>query len=246
MCFYYALSQNAQSLANRYQARFDPGDQSLPGLLREPIYYASGFDFPQLPVITNTAPERLQRFSWGLIPFWVKDRTAALELRSQTLNARSESVFLKPAFRNAIRQRRCLVPADGFYEWRLFNGKKYPYFVYLQSRAVFSFAGLWEEWTDKTTGEVVQSFSILTTEANPLLAKIHNTKLRMPVILPQSAEQQWLDSSLGEAGITALTGPLAEGLMAAHPISRLITSRSADRNVAGVQEAFDYPELVGI
>lgn len=242
MCFFYALSQTAQSLKNRYQLKLD-FDFELEPELTEAKYYISGFEFPKLPVITNRQPDRLQGFTWGLIPFWVKTSTEAMEIRTHTLNARSDTVFIKPSFRNAIRERRCLVPADGFYEWREFNGKKYPYYIFLKSKEIFSFAGIWEEWTDRSTGEVLKTFSILTTDANPLMERIHNTKKRMPVILPREGEREWLRNGLSREEIIALTKPLKQELMAAHPISKLITLKSVNRNVPAVQEAFDYPEL---
>ena len=153
-------------------------------------------------------------------------------------------MFDKPSFRNAIWQRRCLVPADGFYEWREVDGKKYPYYIYLKSKEVFSFAGIWEEWIDHSTGEVWRTFSILTTEANALMAQIHNTKKRMPVILSREGETEWLRTGLSREEIIALTKPLDDTLMSAHPISRLITSRSSNRNVAVIQEVYNYPDLV--
>ena len=242
MCFFYALSKTAQSLKNRYQLKlefeFELGPDS-----EEVKYYISGFEFPKLPVITDQQPDRLQGFTWGLIPFWVKSETEALKIRVYTLNARSDTIFDKPSFRNAIRKRRCLIPADGFYEWREVRGKKYPYYIYLKSKEIFSFAGIWEEWTDHSTGEVLKTFSILTTDANPLMEQIHNTKKRMPVILPREQELDWLKDGLNREEIAALTRPLDEALMGAHPISKLINSRSSNRNVAAIQEAYDYLEL---
>ena len=242
MCFFYALSQTAQSLKNRYQLAddfaFEWGRE-----MTEPRYYVAGFDFPKMPVLTNEQPTRLQLFRWGLIPFWVKTAAQAAEIRVKTLNARAETVLEKPSFRQAARQRRCLVPADGFYEWRTFNGKEYPYYIYLRDKTVFSFAGLWEEWVDPATGEIVKTYTILTTAANPLMAKIHNTKKRMPVILPRQQEQDWLRGDLSAAELRALTKPLPAEWMAAHPISRLITARVPNRNLPQIQEVYAYPEL---
>ncbi len=242
MCFFYALSQTAQSLKNRYQLADDFIFELGPEL-SGPIYYVSGFDFPKMPVLTNEQPARLQVFRWGLVPSWVKTAAQAAEIRAKTLNARAETVWEKPAFRQAARQRRCLVPADGFYEWRAFNGKKYPYYIYLRDKTVFSFAGLWEKWVDPATGEILKTYTILTTAANPLMEKIHNTKKRMPVILPRECERDWLRGDLSEADLRALTEPLPAELLAAHPISRLITARVPDRNVPQIQEAYHYPEL---
>jgi putative SOS response-associated peptidase YedK len=187
MCFFYALSQTAQRLKNRYQLKLEFEFELLPGL-NEPKFYVSGFDFPKMPVITNEQPDNIQGFVWGLVPSWVKSQTEAAKIRVRTLNARSDTVFSKPSFRNAIRHKRCIVPADGFYEWREFNGKKYPYYIFLKDKDIFSFAGIWEDWTDRSTGAVLKTYSILTTEANPLLEKIHNTQKRMPVILPRDKE----------------------------------------------------------
>lgn len=241
MCFFYALSATAQSLKNRYQLKEEPA--GLAAELETPKYYVSGFAFPRMPVLTNEEPGRLQAMNWGLIPSWVKTPAQAAQIRSKTLNARAETVLEKPAFRQAIRRRRCLVPADGFYEWRTFQGKKYPYFIFLKDKTVFSFAGIWEEWVDPATGEIIKTYSILTTEANPLLAKIHNTKKRMPVILPPAEEKVWLGGDAGEAALRSLLQPFPAELMAAHPVSRLLTARAADRNSPEVQAPYVYPEL---
>jgi putative SOS response-associated peptidase YedK len=242
MCFFYALSKTAQSLANRYQLKLDFEFELQPEL-SQPIYYTSGFDFPRMPVITNENPDRIQGFTWGLVPSWVKSKTQVDEIRSKTLNARNDTVFEKPSFRSSIKHKRCLVPADGFYEWREVGGKKYPYFIYLKDKNIFSFGGIWEDWIDYITGEIVQSFSIITTDANPLMAMIHNTKKRMPLILPMESEKKWLDNNLNNEGLKTLMVPFDENKMEAHTISKLITSRTGNRNVSNIQESFEYPEL---
>ena len=234
MCFFYALSKEAQKLKNRMQIKFD--------FEFEPVFYTSGFDYPQMPVVTNQEPDRLQMLNWGLIPPWTKPEEAS-KMRSYTLNARNDSLFVKPSFRNTIRQKRCLVPATGFYEWREFAGKKYPYFIYLKKQEIFNFAGLWEEWVDRSTGEMIKTYSIITTEANRMMSKIHNTKRRMPVILPESVEQNWLCPDLSIEEILSMTRPLDDSFMAAHTISRLITSKNGQRNVPAIQNEFRYPEL---
>lgn len=246
MCFFYALSQTAQQLKNRYQLKFEfefELEEEYARVFHEPKYYVSGFDFPKMPVITNQKPDIIQAYTWGLVPFWVKSPKQAAEIRSQTLNARSDTVFEKPSFRHAIRHRRCLVPADGFYEWQTLGGKKYPYFIRLKDRDIFSLAGIWDEWTDASTGEVMKTFSILTTGANPLLETIHNTKKRMPVILPREKEMDWIRKEMSPEEILALAKPLNEELMEAYTISKLITSRNSNRNVPAVQEVYVYPEL---
>jgi putative SOS response-associated peptidase YedK len=126
---------------------------------------------------------------------------------------------------------------------REFNEKKYPYYIFLKDKNIFSFAGIWEHWIDTSTGEVLKTFSILTTDANPLMERIHNTKKRMPVILPREKEMDWIKNDLSNDDIQALTKPFDEGLMEAHTISKLITSRTSNRNVPSIQDSYDYPEL---
>lgn len=183
MCFYFHQSKTATELKQRFKAQFN--DETV---FLQPNYNA--FEFPQIPVITNHKPDTIQFFNWGLIPHWAKDS----EIRKNTLNARIETLSEKPSFRSSIT-KRCLIPADGYYEWQWLDAKgklKQKYNIILPNGELFAFAGLWSEWVDTTSGEVVYSCTILTTEANELMSKIHNSKKRMPVILNPNLEQQWL------------------------------------------------------
>jgi len=209
----------------------------------QPVYHADAFTFLKMPVITMDAPSQVQLFQWGLIPHWVKNAVDANQLKAQTLNARSETVFEKPSFRSAIVNRRCLIPADGFFEWMDHGGKKYPHYIFLSSHRIFCFAGICSSWTDKETGELISTFSILTTEANPLMARIHNLKKRMPVILDEASYASWLDKDLSAQDIQALMKPFPTAEMQAHTISRLITSRKENSNVEAVTELFHYPGI---
>ena len=137
-----------------------------------------------LPVITNEGDGALELLRWGLVPSWAKDPSVGARM----INARSETVMEKPSFRNAFRNRRCLVPADSFYEWER-QGKKMPFRILLKSRMPFAMAGIWEQW-EKRDGPLLRSFSILTTRANELIAPLHD---RMPVIVPKGDEDKWLD-----------------------------------------------------
>ena len=243
MCFNYALSVDARKLKNRFQADFvaSAGPELSP--LFTPVYHASGFKHPRLPVITGEKPKEIQFMEWGLIPSWVKSGEDALKLREVTLNARGETVFEKPSFRNSIREKRCLVPADGFFEWMSVKGKKYPHFIYLKNKGIFSMAGIWSEWRDVETGGLLRTYSILTTAANPFVERIHNIKKRMPVILSPEKETVWLDRDLPEKEIRELIAPFEAAQMKAHPVSKLITSRREASNTQRVQQPFDYPEL---
>jgi putative SOS response-associated peptidase YedK len=182
-------------------------------------------------------------FSWGLIPFWVKDEKAAGEIRLKTMNARAESIFEKPAFRASAETKHCLVLADGFFEWQEYQGKKYPYYIRLKSHEPFAMAGLWDCWINKETKEELRTYSVITTKANPLLERIHNTKKRMPVILRQDTEREWISPSIEKEQAQLLLSPYDGSLMEAFTISRLITAKGRNPNIPAVITSFSYPEL---
>lgn len=149
---------------------------------------------------------------WGLIPRWAKDRSFG----SKTFNARSETIAEKPSFRDAYRKRRCLVPSDGFYEWEKRNSRKQPWHFHLPDRRVFAFAGLWEDWRDPESEQIVRSFTILTLPANADLARLHH---RMPLILENEERQAaWLDGAGAEQS-QAPPPPQAAGTLDAFPVS---------------------------
>ena len=237
MCFHNSLSVKAQQLEQRYHAEINDAEF-------EPIFHGNGFSFPKWPVITNHNSHIFQFFNWGLIPFWTKTKEDGFKFRVNTLNARSETIFEKPSFRGSISTKRCLIPSTGFYEWRDFKGAKYPYYIGLKDEPVFSMAGIYDTFLDKQTGEVINSFSIVTCDANPLMAKIHNSKMRMPVILTRETEGAWIKEKMNETEIKDLMKPLSQDLMEAHTISKLITSRSENSNTPEVQKEFNYVELV--
>jgi putative SOS response-associated peptidase YedK len=135
---------------------------------------------------SETKQRTLDTLRWGLVPYWAK----GVKIGYTMINAKSETVVEKPAFREAFKSRRCLIPADGFYEWAKLDAKtKQPYAIVLRDRSLFGFAGLWERWTDKASGEVVRSFTIITTTPNEVCAPIHD---RMPVIVDPANYGKWL------------------------------------------------------
>ena len=158
---------------------------------------------------------------WGLIPHWMKEKPSG----SPMINARVEGLETKPAFRAAFKYRRCLVPADGFYEWKQMPGRKrkQPYFFQLHDRALFAFAGLWEHF--EKNGEAVESFTILTCDANHLVAKVHD---RMPVILPPDGYTAWLDSGTEPMVRHRLLAPYDSEAMAFYPVSPRVNSPAND------------------
>ena len=183
---------------------------------------------------------------WGLIPSWIKTLENAKDLQMKTLNAVGETVFEKPSFRNAIAKKRCLLGVNGFYEWRDFNKKKYPYFISVKGEEIFSLGCIYEEWIDRSTGEIRTTFSILTTPANPLMEKIHNLKKRMPLILPREAEAAWIDPASDRKQIETLIRPFDENKMQVCTVGNFVNSSRANRNVPEAMKEELYPALPAI
>jgi putative SOS response-associated peptidase YedK len=157
---------------------------------------------------------------FGLIPYWVKDAAQAKQLQRQTFNARSETIAEKPAFRVAFEKRRCLIPTDGFVEWKGEKAPKQPYVIVPTDGALITFAGLWEAWRDPVTDESVRTFSIVTTHPNETLATIHN---RMPVILSQEHHARWLGEEPAEPSeLLATLEPRPFNALWAFPINRKV------------------------
>jgi putative SOS response-associated peptidase YedK len=154
---------------------------------------------------------------WGLVPHWTDDPT----IGNRLINARAETADQKPAFRDAFRERRCLVPADGFYEWQRTSHGKQPYYVRLADGGVLAFAGLWDRWVSPD-GEPLESFTILTTKPNDVVAPIHD---RIPVILPPDGYDRWLDpAAVRRRDLEELLQPYPADAMTAYPVSRYVNS----------------------
>lgn len=190
---------------------------------------------PALPPRHNIAPTQavaavrageggreLAMLRWGLIPGWAKDPAIGAKM----INARAETAHEKPAFRAAFRRRRCLIPADGFYEWRRVEDGKQPYFIGMADGGPFAFAGLWESWQGPD-GAAVETCTILTTDANELLRPLHE---RMPVILPPADHRLWLDPAVTDATpeLRGLLRPYPVAAMTAYPVSRRVNSPRND------------------
>lgn len=160
---------------------------------------------------------------WGLIPFWAREAKIGCRL----INARAETLEEKPSFRNSFKKYRCLIPSDGFYEWKEIPGRKtkMPYFIRLNDGGLFSMAGLWGTWQDKTTGEVIESCTIITTEPNTLLAEIHN---RMPVILRPDQYGPWLNTQTESNTLKKMFKPFAAKKLSFHPVSGLCNNPEND------------------
>lgn len=210
---------------------------SAPEAIRALFRYPEQPNFPPRYNVAPTQPipivrlvEGKRQFAlvrWGLLPSWVKDPKSFKLL----INARGESVVDKPAFRAAMKRRRCLIPADGFYEWKSVGGRKQPYFVRLKSGAPMAFAGLWETWTGPN-GEELETAAIVTTGANRTLKTIHE---RMPVILAPDAFDLWLNCAEVDATTaSALITPAPDNLLEAYEVSTAV-NRTANDNARLVE-----------
>lgn len=207
MCGRFALFAAGDELAERFQLPESP--------LLEARYNIAPTQSVAAVRATSGGRE-LARLRWGLIPSWASDPTIGNKL----LNARCETVAEKPSFRAAFRQRRCLIPASGFYEWeKNGSGRKQPYFIRPRDGGLFAFAGLWERWLDPQ-GQAVESCTILTTEANEVMRPLHD---RMPVIVGVDDDAQWLDPRAKVDALRALFVPYPGERMEAGPVSSWVS-----------------------
>ena len=181
-------------MCGRFTLFVDPKDlmEAFPGF-EVPADWTPRYNIaPTQPVavIANNNQDKIEFFQWGLIPSWAKDP----KIGNRMINARAETVAEKPSFRTAFRKRRCLIPADGFYEWHTDAGQKTPWFISLASNEPFAFAGLWESWSDKETGETLETATIITTAANDFMSRLHH---RMPVVTAADKADDWLQGAEG-------------------------------------------------
>ncbi len=214
MCGRFSLISTAQLLAKILQLNRTPA--------LEPRYNIAPTQSVAAVRLDSKKEERsLSMLRWGLIPFWAGE----ISIGARMINAKSETVFEKPAFRSAIRQKRCLIPADGFYEWKKEGKKKLPYYIRMQDKNLFAFAGLWERWKNPEE-EFIESCTILTIAPNELVKPIHN---RMPVILKPQDYDLWLDTSVQKKDLLhPLFKPYSSEIMEAYPVSPFVNHASND------------------
>ncbi len=253
MCYDIKASLEAQlKRARQYgdEVAIREIEEKLAPMTDLPIYHASGFQHPRLFIYTEDEPGVPRVATWGLVPHWVKDQIQQKKIWNNTLNARGETIFEKPSFRTAARHHRCLVYVDGFYEHHHHRGKTYPFFISRKDRQPLIFAGLWNPWRDPESGNYVNTFSIVTTEGNPMMAHIHNNpKLkgpRMPLILDEAWAEKWLIEIEDEMDVRAV-----EDLIQAYPEESLMAytvhklrGKEYPGNVPEISEEVVYPELM--
>lgn len=213
---------------------------------RPQFYHVSGFNHPDLLGFTRKNQSlELETFYWGLIPEWVANEEQASRLWNQTLNARGESIFSKPAFRDAANRERIVLPLTGFFEHHHRKGKTYPYFIAAEEAEDLLVGGLASEWVNPASGELIRTATIVTVEGNALMTRIHNNpKLdgpRMPFILEDDEAEQWMCGTKSEA--EALLVKQRNISLTAHTVRRL-RGKEYPGNCAQAQEAFEYAELI--
>ncbi len=210
MCGRFTIHSRPEEVESRFHVtidrdRYEPTYNAAPGKV--------------LPVITNLEPKRLSFFKWGLVPYWAADP----KVGNRLINARAETLLDKPSFRSAVKQRRCLIPVNGFYEWRRKGTGKQPYYITLDNRKLFVLAGLWEVWQD-SSGKILKTFAIITVPPNKFMQTIHN---RMPAILALDNERLWLQETFNKDLLTLLQ-PYSHTPLTAHPVSQRVNTPSQD------------------
>ena len=215
MCGRFAFFSAHEAIVRLFQLQSDAPEV-------EPHYNIAPTQYVAAIRVNRERERRLSMLYWGLVPSWATEKS----LGARMINARAETLRDKPAFRNAYERRRCLVLADGYYEWQRTGAVKQPWFIRLASGEPFGMAGLWEVWRDPADGELLRSCSIVTTTPARSIAHLHD---RMPVILPRSAHAAWLDPANKDLeGLDALLAPAPSGELAAHPVSSRVNSARVD------------------
>jgi len=213
MCGRFTLTSNLDELQGRFGFLSEfTGSRNFD---HEPRYNIAPTQ--TVLTVTNDGQRRGELMRWGLVPFWAKD----LKIGASMINAVGETAAAKPAFRAAFKKRRCLVLANGFYEWKKDGKRKLPSYIYPKSGEPMAFAGLWETWRSPE-GQVVQSCTIITTEANPFIQQLHN---RMPVILSDETQALWLDPLTEDPSVLGrLLVPAPVELLTSHPVAETVNS----------------------
>ncbi len=229
MCGRSSLTKTEKELEERFNATFYSDEleryNPLPNYNVAPTHMH--------PVITNKDKDHFHFFRWGLIPFWAKDEKIGYKM----INARKETVLEKSSYKNPMKKRRCIVPFDGFYEWRKIGKEKYPYRIGIRGEEIFTIAGLWERW-NAPDGNAIYSFTLITQDPNEIMAKIHN---RMPAILTREQEKLWLDDDIPATDLLDMLTPPPDEEIVAYTVPKRVGN--VRNNDEGLLEEEIYSEL---
>lgn len=205
MC-YHVSRPSVRALKNEYKDGFHVDEASE---------RFGAYEHPNLPVTFTPVRDDFRAIEWPLIPHWAKDLAHARKLQASGYNARAETMFEKPMFRDAARNSRCIIWLDGFYEWQHVGKKRIQYFIHMPHKEPFPVGGLYSRWRNPADGELFHTCAIVMTEANGLLSEIHNTKKRMPLILSDETRGIWLSHALPRQAIEEICKPFPDGLLIA-------------------------------
>ena len=215
-----------------------------------PVFHANGYDHPKMPLILQEDEKQVELFQWGLVPEWTKSVEQAKQIMNRTLNARSETVFEKTAYREAVEKRRCLVVLDGFYEHYHKGSRTFPYFIEMANKEPMIMAGIYERWLNPEDQNSLFTFSILTTRANSLLSEIHNNpkmkEARIPVILSREKQELWLSDlhpDRDSSSFADVFQAIKSEELSSHTVSALRGKHKAG-NSPVAQALREYPELI--
>ncbi len=242
MCYSTALRKQREQIEQRLYDQLD-AEFEVP-LEFEPYFHLNGFTHGNLQIIKMDEPDKIYPASWGLVPDWATHNPSEFYKKGNTLNARSESIFEKPSFKESANDKRCLILADGFFEPHHENNVSIPHFCYQPSKEypegdLFLFAGLYNELDDE-----LFTTTILTVEANPFFAEVHNKKKRMPLVLAEDLYEDWLDDGMSQPQLNEL---MAFGFTSeefkAHPVSRDLYKKGIDTNKPYIVEPVEKNTL---
>ena len=227
MCFSYSVNLQGKTIPTDLNLS-PPKDSQQLG------FFFNGFDHPQLPIVSKIG--EFETAQWGIIPKWIKSNQEAYEISNKTLNARIESIDSKPSFLDPWQNNPCLVLASGFFEWQHRNNKKNPFYIFPKNNEVLLFGGIYNDWFDPNHSKWIRTFSIITKEANSLMSEIHNTKKRMPLIIPHSLAKDWI---LGDSiQRFQISNEDSENYLTAYEVDPRLNSPKNNRNEAWAIEKY--------
>lgn len=212
MCGRYQTTKEAEVIEKIFEAR-----------INKKIYKKSFNAAPsqKLPIISNADPSEVQFYRWGLIPFWAKEESIGYKM----INARLETINEKPSYKGLVNKKRCLVITDGYFEWKKEKSGKQPFRICLKDKSLFAYAGLWSEWKN-SKDEIIQTFTIITTDAHKAIEHIHN---RMPVMLSPADAKRWIFNEIESTDIQSLL--INEKKLITYPVSKAVGSPSNNSSV---------------
>lgn len=203
-------------------------------------HLVSGFSHPELPIVKQGV---IELGEWGLVPSFVVQADKAKEIQNKTLNARDDTIYERRSYKSSIVSQRCILVVDGFFEWRHTPNQKIPYYIYPTDGTVFYLGCIYNTWFNKDTGEMKDTFSIITTKANRMMELIHNSKKRMPLILSKDDMATWIDPETAVETVNHLMKPYDEAHMSAHSISKDANYTAKNRNYPEIKDVVAYNEI---